>query len=115
MFFPLILVFFFEEYYLILGPERCRAVSYCRSDLEKELSINRFDKTDLKRELDFIFKIGEVYALSEVKEKLGTLYNTLEYKKTPKANDLLEYYEVKNYTKNINKKRIACYKIIKKL
>lgn len=105
----------FKEYYLILGPARCKALSYARNELQDELSLIKFDQEDLKRELDFVFKIGEIYSLSEIKEKLRVLYESLGYKKTPKANDLLKHYEVKNYTKNINKKRIACYKIIKKL
>lgn len=105
----------FKEYYLTLGSARCKALSYARNELQNELNLLKFDQKDLKRELDFIFKIGEVYALSEIKEKLGILYESLGYMKTPKANDLLEHYEVKNCMKSINKKRIACYKIIKKL
>lgn len=105
----------YKNFYIGLGPARCKALSYARNELQNELSLLKFDQKDLKRELDFIFKIGEVYSLSEIKEKLRVLYESLGYMKTPKANDLLEHYEVKNYTKNINKKRIACYKIIKKL
>lgn len=105
----------FKEYYQTLGPERCKAFGYEKNKLEKELELQKFDKGGIRGELDFIFKEGEIYTLKEIKEKLGTLYNTLGYKKTPKATDLKEYYEIKDCKKRINKKLTECYKIIKKL
>lgn len=105
----------YKNYYQTLGPERCKAFGYEKNKLEKELELQKFDKGGIRGELDFVFKVGEIYSLSDIKDKLGTLYDTLGYKKTPKATDLKEYYEVKTCKKQENRVRVDCYKIIKKL
>jgi len=61
------------------------------------------------------FQVGNKYSKSEIKEILRTIYESNGYNKTPKANDLEEYFELKE-CKVLNEstsKRDAGFEIIK--
>lgn len=62
------------------------------------------------------FNSGEKYSLANLKEKLGELYSSINYTATPKANDILNYFEVKEYmtTETIEgkKKRVRGYELL---
>ena len=99
-----------------LGKKKLRALSYNASHIKKELGVVLFSETDLGNHIRTNFKIGDRYTLSDLKEKLRELYTKIGYKATPKASDILEYFEVKEFmiTQIIEgeKKRVKGYEIL---
>ena len=84
-----------RSYVLALGKEKIKALGYHKTKIEKELGIRLFSESDLGNYIRNTFKPGEKYTLSDLKTKLGELYGSIGYQATPKANDILEYFEVK--------------------
>ena len=105
----------YKSYYNVLGPLKCKALKYQKGELDKELSIRTFNVSDLKKEIQKRFSIGEIYPRKDIKTILESLYIEHGYIKTPKATDLLEFFEVQECKKQINGKRDECFKIIRKL
>jgi len=106
----------YKNYYETLGPERCKALGYNKTDLEKEYSDLQFDISKLQEEIYKEFQVSIRYSKSETKEKLSQIYSSLGYNKTPKANDLEEYFEIKE-CRVLNAetgKRDAGFELIKK-
>ena len=87
-----------RSYVLALGKEKVKALGYHKTKIEKELGIRLFNESDLGNHIRNTFKPGEKYTLSDLKTKLGELYDTIGYQATPKANDILEYFDVKEYS-----------------
>ena len=52
----------------------------------------------LRDEILKLFSVGERYTFSDVKKQLGELYDKLGYKKTPKAVDIKDIFDVKDCT-----------------
>ena len=105
-------------YYIALGPDRLYSLGYNQTKIEKELGIITFDKDNLKSQIYYNFQIGDRMSLSDIKLKLTNIYNNTGYNKTPKAIDLLEYFEVKDfvyYEKSLEGKRkqIRGYELLK--
>lgn len=106
----------FKNYYETLGPDRCRANGYKKSDIEKELSILRFDVTKVQEKVYEIFSVGSKLTRSEIKSTLGNIYYSLGFEKTPNALDLEDYFELKScqITNKETGKRDHGFEIIKK-
>lgn len=85
----------FKKYYETLGPARLKALSYDVSRISKEYQATLFNKDDLKANIILNYDIGKKYSKSFIKENLQKLYNDLGYSKKAKANDLEEYFELK--------------------
>ena len=81
--------------YIGLGPEKLRALNYNTSYIKKELGIVMFDKSELSNYIFLNFTVGEKVSLFNIKIKLTDVYSSIGYKKSPKATDLLEYFDVK--------------------
>ena len=106
----------YKNYYETLGPDRCKALGYNKTDLEKEYSDLQFDKSKLESEIYKEFLVGFKYSKSDTIERLKLIYSSLGYNKTPKANDLEEYFELKScqVTNKITGKRDMAFEIIKR-
>ena len=108
-----------KMYYTNLGPNRIKALSCNVTLLKKEMGIVIFDQDKLEKEIYSNFKEGDRYFLSDLKIRLSQLYDSIGYKKTPKAIDINEFFETKEYkiTDIIGgeKKRVRGYELIKKL
>ena len=106
----------YKLYYEILGPDRCRACGYIKTDIEKEFRDLKFNKQDLSDRIYDIFKINEKYTKSEIKDTLKNLYTELGYNKTPKANDLEKYFKIRDcrITNKETGKRDHGFEIIKR-
>lgn len=106
----------YKNYYLKLGPSRLYALGYNITYVKREYSdaIN-FDSDQLKLELCKYFEVGKIYSFSDAKEIIKTVYNSLGYNKTSRANDLEQYFEVKEkkITNKETGKRDHCYEILK--
>ena len=107
----------YSNYYIALGPERCKALNYEVTKIFKEFSDMQFDKSQLEDEIYKTFTIGERYTKAGIKETLKNLYKFLGYNKTPKANDLEKYFELKECKVLVDKesgKRDMGFEIIKR-
>ena len=107
----------YKVYYIALGPDRCKALNYEVTKISKEFSDMQFDKSQLEDEIYKTFTIGERYTKAGIKDTLKNLYKFLGYNKTPKANDLEKYFELKECKVLVDKesgKRDMGFEIIKR-
>lgn len=84
-----------RSYYLTLKPERLRALSYDKTKIEKELGVVIFSKELLVKTIFNNFKIGDKLPNTDIKNILTNLYSSINYRATPKATDLNEYFEIR--------------------
>lgn len=105
----------YKKYYLILGPERCKANGYCVTDIRKEYEDLVMDKGEMKDEIHKTFELGKIYSNKEIKEWLTGIYGNYGYNKIPKANDIESYFKVVRATKTVEGKRVEGVKILEKL
>jgi len=78
-----------RTFYLTVGPERCKALSYNYGRIYNEF--NNMILVDQAKVDDMIlasFKVGDFYDGKEIKKILLEIYNKANLKKTPKINDL---------------------------
>lgn len=105
--------------YIGLGPDKLRSLNYNISYIQRALSVVTFSEENLKEAIYGNFKIGEKISLSYIKKELSKIYNSIGYKKNPKATDLLNYFEVKESLifqdlDNGSRKRVKSYELISK-
>ena len=107
-----------KSYYTSLTPQKLRALSYNSSRIKRELGIVTFSPELLVSTITLNFNPGEKYTLSDLKNKLGELYSSINYTATPKANDILNYFEVKEVQNTVLvdgvKKRVRSYELLKR-
>ena len=84
-----------KSYYTVLKPQRLKALGYSVTRIKKELGIVIFSPELLIQEVYSEFKEGEKYTLSNLKNKLSSIYSSINYQSTPKANDIERYFEIK--------------------
>ena len=104
-----------KSYYLALPKEKLKAVSYNSTKIKKELGIITFSPELLRANIYHEFKIGDRLTLLEIKDRLSNLYSSINYKRSPKATDILEFFEVKDSTitlKDGSGRRLRGYKLI---
>ena len=105
----------YKKYYLVLGPGRCKALSYNVTLIRKEYEDTIMDKGEMKNEIYRTFEVGKIYLNKEVKSKLTEIYNSYGYNKIPKANDIENYFKVVRARKRVEGKQIEGVKILEKL
>ena len=107
-----------KSFYLSLDPQKLKALSYNSTNIKKYLGIVTFSPELLVNTIHQNFNPSEKYSLSNLKTKLGDLYSSINYTAIPKANDILNYFEVKEYmtTEVIDgkKKRVRGYELLKR-
>jgi hypothetical protein len=86
----------YKKYYETLGPVRLKALGYNITLVDREYKATLFDKENLKQEVYKIYQEGSRYSRNSLKENLQKLYDSLNYNKKAKANDIEEYFEVKD-------------------
>jgi len=107
----------FTNYYVVLGPTRMKALGFNATDMRKEYEgIIGNQNIDIGSKIYESFRIGEKYTKTYIKNKLGTLYSEVGYKKTPKAVDLSDYFILNTCRINNEEtgKRDAGYLIVSK-
>ena len=83
----------FHQYYRYYGTSGCSK----RNFEELELKRGWEDKTKedkLARLIYSNFSVGDKISLSDIKLKLKEIYNSLSLSKSPKANDIKEFFNV---------------------
>ena len=86
----------YRNFYLGLGPEKCKALGYNFTFMKKEYSLKFFNTDRVREEILSQFKIGDRMTSVDIKSQLGIIYRGLSYEKTPKATDLEEYFETRS-------------------
>ena len=112
----------YKNMYLQFGPVRLKAKSYNITNLRKELEppTEKEDITktrgyiDSKNEILNHFSIGSRYTLTYIKETLGNIYRSIGYKKTPKASDLIDHFNLKKVVMVCSGKKSHGYEILSK-
>ena len=106
----------YKTYYLAFGPERLRATGYQKYRLDKEYNKSVYDINERRDKIYSEFKVGDKISLSEIKQRLSNIYSGIEYSGSPKATDLLEYFEIKEikvYQEiDGSKKRVKAYELL---
>ena len=108
-----------KSYYLSLGPKKLKSLGYNVTKIKRELGIVIFSLELLNNTIHLNFNPGEKYTLSELKVKLGELYEKINYIATPKAKDLEDYFDVKSivmYEKKEDgtRKQVRGYELLKR-
>lgn len=81
--------------YRFLGKDKIVEYGYNCPRLMKSLSVEIFDVDNLRKKIMQSFHVGDRLSKVYIKAELGRIYNSLNYKKTPKAVDLSEWFELK--------------------
>lgn len=93
------LPFYYRNFYRSISPEEAKRLSYRKGVLGKRYERNivnqDVDLESLKELVYETFNVGSKYTKSEAKSLLGNMYDLVRYSRTPKANDLEEYFEIK--------------------
>lgn len=104
----------FITFLTFLGPDTCKSFSYLRYRLEEE-----YRKRTNNQDLDVTgriletFQVGTKHTISEIRELLGIIYQDSGLIKTPKATDLLEYFDIKEAKLTVDRgKREGGYLIL---
>ena len=108
-----------KSYYLALGPNKLHSLGYNITKIKKELGIVTFSTDLLQSKIYSEFHVGDKILLSDLKNRLSDLYSSLNYKKSPKATDIMEWFDVKNIKlylpdENGNKKQYKAYELLVK-
>ena len=108
-----------KSFFTIIGKDRIKELGYNTHRLRKELSIISFSPLVLEEYIYQSFKVGDKIPLSEIKERLGNIYSSVSYKATPKAKDIENYFEVREYMFSVtgsdgSRKRGRGYELLKK-
>lgn len=96
-----------------LGPEVCASQSY-RNNRLFTVYTNLLNNQDIdpKERIIQLFKVGDRYSYSEIKQKLGELYLEINLIKTPKATDINQFFDTRPAKITINGKREGGYLIL---
>ena len=111
----------YSKYYWSISASRAGTLKYQKGNLEKEYqyivnsskSISEIE-ADVKNIINIEFKINDKFTKAEIKEKLRKIYENCGYNKTPKSNDLEQYFEIKECKVTVSTgKQENGFKIIK--
>lgn len=84
-----------KSFYNTIGPQRLKELGYNVTKIKKELGIVTFSPELLKQEIYSCFKEGNKYTLLTLKNKLASIYSSINYSASPKAKDIENWFEVK--------------------
>lgn len=85
----------YKNYYLSIGPKRCKALNYSKNLIEKEFNSLFVSQESIEEKIYQVFKVNDIYTKKFIKEKLGEIYSDLGYSKAPKAIDIEKYFETR--------------------
>lgn len=84
----------FKTYYDLFGTAGCKSVCFRESELKRKIKV-LLNKDGLKEKLLLEFSLKSRYTKKYIKQKLSEIYTTLGISKTPKAIDIMEFFETK--------------------
>lgn len=102
----------YQGYMNLLGPERIKANKYIEADMKREADY-LLKANEIRGYMIMTFKEGNRYTSKYIKEKLGEIYSNLNIEKTPKASELVNYFDIKECLISNGTKRDRGFEIIK--
>ena len=99
--------------YLTIGKDRLKALGYNSTRINKELEDAIVDYDNIKQAIYSEFKIGDRIIKADLKEQLSKIYNSIGIKKSAKANDIEEWFEVRDCKIDLNGKRVNGFELVK--
>lgn len=99
--------------YLTIGRDRLKAIGYNVTRLE-EIFNGGETPDNLADEVYNEFNEGDRLTKAEIKERLGKLYERVDYDSVAKASDLGEWFELKTILLTIKGKKVAGFELMKK-
>lgn len=84
----------FLNYYNFFGTKVCKSKKYCEETL-KHMLFDAIGQDSLRSRIISEFNLNERYTRKNIKERLTIIYKTHGISKTPKANDIEEYFETR--------------------
>ena len=109
----------FKKYYIVLGPDVLKRLSYNNSLIKKEydnaslkIKDSNFTNT-LKDKILNQFTVGEKYDLAYIKLELSNIYEEVGLQKKAKASDIQEWIEVKKTQFRANGKVVNGFELLK--
>ena len=101
----------FDKLYNLLGPEKCKAAGYNTTDLLKEIEF-MLSKESVLSKFCSQFLVGNKYSNQDAKKRIKQIYEDLNFERTPKAVDLLDFFEVKKVQIMEDGKKVHGYEIL---
>ena len=101
----------FDKLYNLLGPEKCKAAGYNTTDLLKEIEF-MLSKESVQSRFCSQFLVGNKYTNQDAKRRIKKIYEDLNFERTPKAVDLLDFFEVKKVQIMEDGKKVHGYEIL---
>lgn len=87
--------------YELLGAKKLKAARYRKNEIERELAnLNQLSDISISDLPDY--KEGDILTKKQVKLTLQSIYDKLGLKKTAKASDLSQWFEMVDYNKRID-------------
>lgn len=106
-----------KSYYLALGPQKLRALSYDITRIRKAMGVVMFSPDLLMDSVYSDFREGEKLSLTNIKNKLSFIYSSINYNSAPKATDIERWFEVKECLVSVEvggkKKRSRGYELLR--
>lgn len=99
--------------YLVLGPERLKALGYNTTKIRKEFGMACYDWGEIIKDIRKEFIVGERYSKIMIKEKLKEIYKKYNYLGTAKGTDLEKWFEIKLIQISVDGKRKDGFEILK--
>ncbi len=104
----------YRNYINMLGPDIIKSRSYKESEIREAFSYISYSD-QLRTSILAKFPVGSKLSLKMIKSTLEEIYKDLDIRKTPKASDLEEYFELRScLVRSDDGKRDRAYEIIKK-
>lgn len=85
----------FDQYYNLVGPEKCAKFGYNITYIKTEISNLKVSEEDIKIKFMSEFKVGDRISNARAKEKVRQIYYELGLNKSPKAIDIRDYFNIK--------------------
>ena len=106
----------FKDYFKILGSKRVRSLGFNRTKLDHELAYKDVSfETNLAKAIYNEFHEGDIIERSEIKRRIKSIYDSLGCKKTAKATDLKNWFEIEEIQFRSNGGKFHGLKLIKRL
>lgn len=104
-----------KEAYEVLGRDKVRKMKHHQSIIKRDIIRlnNKGNDYKIVALIEESLPPQQAIAVTEAKSKLQAIYDELGLKRTAKATDLKNWYEIKQVTKEIKGKNTACIVIIR--